>query len=98
MAPLVCWTAAATPELPVAPVPVGQAGSLLAPTWLAQAGETAFRYEVYANEVPDESDRCTGWIASGGRVTPGFSALMAGSFHFLIVPRLMFARVGASSF
>jgi hypothetical protein len=86
---LVCETAAATPELPVAPVPVavGQLGALLTPTGLAQAGEIALKYEVTTYEVPDESARCTGWIAAEGSVTPGLSFLIAGSFHFVILPR-----------
>ena len=34
--------------------------------------------------VPESSDRLTGVIARSGSVAPGLSALMAGSFHFLI--------------
>ena len=35
--------------------------------------------------VPDLSDRLTGVIARSGRVAPGLSAAMAGSFHFAIL-------------
>jgi len=37
--------------------------------------------------VPEPSERCTTLISVAGRPTPGFSAAIAGSFHFLILPR-----------
>ena len=48
--------------------------------------------------VPDESERCTTVIAVLGRLMPGFSVLIAGSFQVLILPRKMSAIVGPSSF
>ena len=39
------------------------------------------------NEVPEPSARRTGEIAASGSGTPGFSAVSAGSFHFVILPR-----------
>ena len=47
--------------------------------------------------VPDESERCTTVIAVLGRLMPGFSDLIAGSFQVLILPRKMLASVGPSS-
>ena len=47
--------------------------------------------------VPDESERWTTVIAVLGRLMPGFSALIAGSFQVLILPRKMLAIVGPSS-
>jgi hypothetical protein len=43
MAPSVLCTAAATPEFFSAPVPVGKAGCVEAPTLLFQSGLTALR-------------------------------------------------------
>jgi hypothetical protein len=48
--------------------------------------------------VPEESERWTIVIAVLGRLIPGFSALIAGSFQVLILPRKMLASVGPSSF
>ncbi len=36
--------------------------------------------------VPEPSERCTTLTAVDGRDRPGFTALMAGSFHLVIVP------------
>ena len=43
--------------------------------------------------VPDPSARTTGVIGSLGRVTPLFSAWMAGSFHVVIFLLKIFAMV-----
>ena len=48
--------------------------------------------------VPEESERCTTVMLVLGRLMPGFSALIAGSFQVLILPMKMFATVGPSSF
>src|ERR1700730_6209625 len=48
--------------------------------------------------VPEESERTARLIGVLGRLTPGLSALIAGSFHLVILPWKMFAMVGASSF
>jgi hypothetical protein len=48
--------------------------------------------------VPDSSERWTTVIEVPGRLTPGFSFLIAGSFHLLIFPRKMSAAVAPSSF
>ena len=47
--------------------------------------------------VPEESERCTTWMARSGRVAPELRAAILGSFHFLMVPRKMPARVSESS-
>ncbi len=46
------------------------------------------RYEVKMYVVPELSDRPTTLMVAFGRfATEGFNALIAASFHFLIVPR-----------
>ena len=47
--------------------------------------------------VPEPSERCTTAIAVLGRVTPGLSAAIFGSFHVLIWVDMMPARVSAVS-
>src|SRR5438445_1592333 len=89
--------AAATPSLPLAPVPVGHLTVLSAPTCLAHSGLCAARKVVKPFVVPDSSERWTIVMFVDGRLTPGFSFAIAGSFHFLILPRNMFAIVGPSS-
>src|SRR5947209_3207678 len=90
-APGVCLIAAATPELPLAPVPVGHFTSFPWPTDEAHAGSAAVRNLVKPSVVPEESDRWTTVIAVLGRLRPGLSDLIAGSFQALIWPRKIFA-------
>ena len=45
--------------------------------------------------VPEESERWAMVIAVLGRLTPGLSAVIAGSFHVVILPEKMFAMTGA---
>ncbi len=47
--------------------------------------------------VPEESERTATVIAVLGRVTPGLSAAIAESFHFVILPEKMFAITGPDS-
>lgn len=56
---------------------------------LAQFGLVTERKFVKAYVVPLPSDLWTAVIRLGGRFKPGFSAAMAGSFHFVIVPMYM---------
>src|SRR5579871_152323 len=98
MAPAVCLTTAATPELPLPPVPVGHFTSLPLPTADFQAGLVSDSQVVKPFVVPEESERCTTVMAVLGRLRPGFSALMAGSFQVLIWPMKILAVVGPSSF
>ena len=48
--------------------------------------------------VPEPSERCTTVMSVAGSVTPGFSFAIAGSFHFVILPRKMSARTGPVNF
>ena len=97
MAPSVDLTAPATPWLPLAPVPVGHLTVLSVPTLDFHVGLAEARKPVKPLVVPEESERWTTVIDVLGSLTPGFSAAIAGSFHFLTVPRKMFAIVGPSS-
>src|SRR5437764_14960953 len=97
MAPSVAFTAPATPWLPLVPVPVGHLTVLSVPTLDFHVGLAAARTPVKPLVVPEESERWTTVIDVLGSLTPGFSAAIAGSFHFLTVPRKMFAIEGPSS-
>src|SRR5581483_3403031 len=48
--------------------------------------------------VPEESERTAVVIAVLGRLTPGLSAAIAGSFHFVMSPWKIFAMTVGSSF
>ena len=76
---------------------MGHETVLSLPTLLFQVGLTCDRKSVKPLVVPDESERCTMVIDVLGRLTPGLSLAIAGSFHFLIVPWKMLAVVGPSS-
>src|SRR5512140_2406084 len=89
MAPGVCLTKAATPSLPLPPIPVGHCTASFAPTLADHAAFLAVRYEVKRKLVPEPSERCTTVIGRLGRATPAFSAAIFGSLHLLIVPRKM---------
>src|SRR4051812_17334661 len=89
--------AAATPSLPFAPVPVGHLTVLSAPTLLFHSELTSERNVVKPLVVPDSSERWTTVMLAPGRLAPELSLAIAGSFHFLILPRKMFATVGPSS-
>src|SRR5436190_23571031 len=88
---------AATPELPLPPVPVGHFTVLPVPTADLNVGLSAARYLVKPSVVPEESERWAIVIVVLGRFMPGFSDLIAGSFQVLILPRKMSAIVGPSS-
>src|SRR5581483_8784705 len=96
MPPVVCPTSAATPELPLPPVPVGHATATPRPYFVDHAGLTLARKSVKLNVVPELSERCTIAIDVDGRLTPGFSFLIAGSSHVLTWPMKIFASVGPS--
>src|SRR5437764_2329676 len=98
MAPCVCLIAAATPSLPLAPVsPAGHLTSLSAPIADLNDDEESDRKVVKPFVVPEESERWTTVILVLGRLTPGFSALIAGSFHVVIFFWKMSAAVLPSS-
>src|ERR1700746_584899 len=88
----------ATPPVPLAAWAVdGHLRVLLLPS--AHALPTAScRNSVKFCVVPEESERTARLIGVLGRLTPGLSALIAGSFQLLILPWKMLAMVGASSF
>ena len=48
--------------------------------------------------VPEESERWAMVIAVLGSLTPGLTAAIAGSFHFVILAWKMSAMTGADSF
>src|SRR5437879_13847319 len=43
-------------------------------------------------DVPDPSERCTTTTSVAGSLTPGFTAAIRASLHFVIFPRKMSAR------
>src|SRR5919106_1546613 len=86
--PALFWPmAAATPSLPLPPMPVAQLTSLPAPTLDLNWGFAPARNWVRLAVVPEESDRWTTVTFVEGRFTPGFSLVRAGSFQLLILPR-----------
>src|SRR3954452_6144327 len=97
MAPLVLFTAEATPELPL-PACVSDGHSMVEPDFSVHVvGAAATRYLLKFSVVPDPSERCTTVIAVDGSLAFGFNALMAASSHVLIWRWKIFAIVSASS-
>src|SRR3954451_17723832 len=97
MAPLVPFTAVATPVLPwPACEPAGKL--MLSPASSFHAvGAAAARYFVKLLVVPEASARCTIVMSVSGNEAPGLSVMIAASFHFLMLPWKMFAIVSALS-
>src|ERR1700730_14253080 len=97
MAPGVDLTICATPALPLpAWLLAGHLMVELLPSVHALPAPSTRNLERFA-VVPDESERTARAIGVLGRVTPGLSALSAGSFHVLILPSKMPAMTGAES-
>src|SRR6266566_4629144 len=97
MAPGVDLTICATPALPLpAWLLAGHLMVELLPSVHALPPPSTRNLEKLA-VVPDESERTARTTGVLGRVTPGLSALMAGSFHVLILPPKMPATTGADS-
>src|SRR5215469_8411425 len=97
MAPGVVWIMDATPALP-------SAGRLPAGQWIIESepsfqtcGADSTRNLVKFCVVPEESDRRTITICVPGSLIPGFSAAIAGSFHFVMVPWKIPAMTGPDS-
>ena len=85
-------TIPATPELPLEANPAtGHDTDLPCPTLVLHVVLTALRYPVKTKVVPELSERWTGIMSLSGRVVVGLRAWIAASFHFVIVPRYMFA-------
>src|ERR1700752_414787 len=61
-------------------------------------GTASLRNRVKFCVVPEESERTAMGIGVPGRLAPGLSAAMAGSFHVLIWPWKIFALTVGSSF
>src|ERR687888_1836919 len=93
MPPSVWVNAAATPELPRAPMPVGQLTDTPLPGPPFHVRLTLLRYSVRLYVVPLLSERWMTVMSRSGSDFPLFSFLIAGSFHFLIRPRKMPAIV-----
>src|SRR5690349_5496896 len=98
MEPLFCLTQAATPSLPLAPVPVGHLTDLSLPGPEAHALEYAERKAVKFFVVPDSSERWQTVMSPDGSGMLGLSCFSAGSFQLLILPRKTSAIVAPSSF
>src|ERR1700744_3399004 len=98
MAPEVDLTTCATPGLPWPARAVdGHLIVELLPS-VHTLGAASLRNRVKFCVVPEESERTAVVMGVLGRLTPGFCAVMLGSFHLVTLPAKMFARVGASSF
>src|ERR687889_1335517 len=96
MVPGVFLTWVATPSDFAAPAPPGAFHALALPN-VHSASAVLLRYLVKLSVVPDSSERCTVWIAVSGRVAPLLSAAIFGSFHLVILPEKMPARVAGVS-
>src|SRR5579859_2031289 len=98
MAPGVLLTICATPPLPLPACALeGQLMVELLPSFQT-LGAAVWRNSEKFAVVPEESERTARLIGVLGSLTPGLSALIAGSLQLLILPWKMFAMVGASSF
>src|SRR6476619_3398179 len=98
MPPSVRVTRPATPAEPRAPMPAGKLTAVELPTFDFQSPFTAERKSVKLYVVPDPSERKIGVIRRFGMSAPLFSALIAGSFQFVIWPRKIFEIVFPSRF
>src|SRR3974377_2195896 len=98
MAPGGDLTICATPPLPLPArgVPGHLMVELLPSVHALPAAFSRYREKFCV--VPDESDRTAIVIGVLGRLTPELSAMIAGSFHLVILAWKMFARTVASSF
>src|ERR1700676_2284367 len=97
MAPAVDLTICATPALPL-PARAEDGHLMVELLPRLQALPAPFtRNSVKFWVVPEESDRTARVIGVLGRLTPELSALIAGSFHVLILPWKMLAMTGADS-
>ena len=80
---------AVTPSFPLDFVPVGQFGAFSTPTCVAKSELISARCLVNTYVVPLLSDRTTTLTGWSGSETPSFVAAIAGSFHFVILPKKM---------
>src|SRR5436309_6307166 len=89
--PFVWLSAAETPEEPRAPTPAGQSTATPFPGPAFHVLLTLVRYSVRLYVVPLLSERWMTVMPRLGSLLPLLSFLIAGSSHFLIFPRKMFA-------
>src|SRR6266581_1651890 len=98
MAPGVVLTICATPPLPLpAWAAEGQLMVEELPSFQSLPAACIRNREKFA-VVPDESERTARMIGVLGRLTPGLIALIAGSFHLVILAWKMSAMTAGSSF
>ena len=98
MAPGVCFTSPATPSLPLPPTPAGQFTDVPTPTFFLP-------FRRHLRQVVDPDVGRAGAVRAVndgdvgvGKGQPGFSFAIAGSFHFVILPRKMSASIGPVNF
>src|SRR5215469_13767251 len=86
-------------EMPSEPFSASPPGPFQVLSWpkVQADGATVPRYLVKLSLVPELSDRCTVVILVDGRVALGLSALIAASFHVVILPAKIPARVSGLS-
>src|SRR5579871_5528457 len=97
MAPAVVLTICATPPLPLPPrLVAGQLMVELVPSFQFGA-ESTRNWEKFA-VVPEESERRAMTTGVLGSLRPGLSAVIAGSFHLVILPWKRSAMTAGSSF
>src|ERR1700752_5082868 len=98
MAPGVDLTICATPPLPLPACAVeGQLMVELLPSF-QRLGAAVMRNSEKFAVVPEESERTARLIGVLGRLTPGLSALIAGSFQLLILAWKMSEMTAGVSF
>src|SRR5215469_5258587 len=98
MAPGVDLMICATPPLPLpARAEAGHLIVELLPS-VQTLGTAVSRNSEKFCVVPEESERTAGVMVVEGSETPELRAVIAGSFHFVILPWKMFAITVASSF
>jgi hypothetical protein len=84
----VLFTPVLTPSLPLPPWPPGAFQDFPQP-YVPVVGAAAARKLVKLSVVPEASDRWKDRIAEPGSETPELDAVIAGSFHLVIVPAKM---------
>src|SRR5690606_21687485 len=95
MAPAVCLTCWATPEVPCADWPPW-ASQDLPGSYFQSFGAAALRYLVKLSVVPDSSERWNAWIFRSGRSASGLSFLIASSFQLVSSSSKLWAMVAAA--
>src|SRR3954470_24850367 len=92
MVPEPPFTASMTPEVPSAPSP-DLNGQVSLASFVHASGAVWCSQSVKLFVVPESSERCTGVIFVDGRLAPGLSFMISGSFHDVTLPAKMSAAV-----